>query len=379
MQKIDSKISSLTSIRFFAALLVAIHHTRTQWAHTNFIDLLGQIGWLGVSYFFVLSGFVLMWRFDPKLPKSVFVWKRLARIYPLHFVCLVTSLVCFAFFLGPLGGYQGTLPGTVANFFLLHDWLPLHPEVRQAWNGVSWTLSCEFAFYLAAPFAFGLLLKIRSAASVFFCVAGAWALVFGVAIFAICNHLDPILDFLFYHPLPQFLEFLLGASGAMLMRSGWTFKSVPISIAVMVIPVSIYCALVPENAGRQGEIMKLLFIPGAFLLIMSLVRRELNGATTVLRNKILVFLGDASYSFYMTHALLLGAFGIIARRWFPAISGTALWGEIATAIYLTAAIILSAVMYRIFERPTNRLLLSTIRQSPKIVPSSGIAIVGSPD
>ena len=89
------RLDSLTSMRFFAALLVAVHHTRLTWAHTALIDAIARVGWLGVSYFFILSGFVLMWGFDPALPKSSFIWKRFVRIYPLHFVCLIASLGAF--------------------------------------------------------------------------------------------------------------------------------------------------------------------------------------------------------------------------------------------------------------------------------------------
>src|ERR1700722_19277002 len=115
------RLDSLTSMRFVAALFVAVHHTRNTWAHAAPVEAIGQVGWLGVSYFFILSGFVLMWGFDPALPKSSFIWKRLVRIYPLHFVCLVASLAAFALFGRSPGGYIGTVPGTIANFLLIHD------------------------------------------------------------------------------------------------------------------------------------------------------------------------------------------------------------------------------------------------------------------
>ncbi len=179
-----------------------------------------------------------MWNVSPATAKTIFIWKRLARIYPLHFLTLLISLISFAIFSQPLAGYVGTFPGTVANFLLLHDWLPLHPEVRQAWNGVSWTLSCEFFFYLLAPFIFPLMLR-ASAEWTFLSITAILACLLLVAICAAHEGWGAVLDFLFYHPLPRLAEFLLGASGAMLMRKGWTFKSVPLSLVAMIAPVAI--------------------------------------------------------------------------------------------------------------------------------------------
>ena len=67
---------------------------------------------------------------------------------------LPPALALAAIFARPIGGYLGTGFGTLLNALLLHDLTVGQPEVRQAWNGVSWSLSCEFCFYLAAPFLF---------------------------------------------------------------------------------------------------------------------------------------------------------------------------------------------------------------------------------
>ena len=77
-------LEGLTSLRFFAALAVVIHHTRNAWANTVVTDYIGQVGWLGVSFFFILSGFVLMWSYKPSLSFRDFIIRRLIRIWPLH-------------------------------------------------------------------------------------------------------------------------------------------------------------------------------------------------------------------------------------------------------------------------------------------------------
>jgi peptidoglycan/LPS O-acetylase OafA/YrhL len=110
----------------------------------------------------------------------------------------------------PFAGYISNPWGTVANIFLVHDWLPKHANIRQGWNGVSWTLSCEFFFYLCAPFIFPKILTRWSAVGIgliYLCV---------LFIVSIASHYQmlTLLDIFAYHPLPHLLEFIIGAAAA---------------------------------------------------------------------------------------------------------------------------------------------------------------------
>ncbi|MDR3559819.1 MAG: acyltransferase [Negativicutes bacterium] len=351
-------LPSLTSLRFFAALLIAVYHSLPAWSHDPLVNLVGQAGWLGVSYFFTLSGFVLMWNFDPALPWTIFVWKRISRIYPVHFVCLCVSLLSFLFFGQPLAGYYGTFRGTIANFLLIHDWYPHHPEVRQAWNGVSWTLSCEFMFYLLAPYIFPYMLRNRHITRVFSSVVSLWGLLLLVSLYGAHENNTGITDFLYFHPIPRLVEFMLGASGAILIRKGWTFSSLPLSVVVLVVPVALYCIWVPENAGRQGAVMIQLFIPGSFLLIMSLARGDVEGINSWLHNNLLVYFGNISYAFFMVHALILGIVSLFISRFLQIFSTKPLWGDLMTIIYLCIAASVAAIVHKKLEIPARRWLLS---------------------
>ncbi|HEV2700312.1 MAG TPA: acyltransferase [Steroidobacteraceae bacterium] len=359
------RLDSLTSSRFLAALFVAIHHTLANWAHTPAVDAVGRVGWLGVPYFFILSGFVLMWSFDNGTSKALFIWKRLARIYPLHIVCLITSLMTFVTFGTPFGGYIGTVRGTLANFLLIHDWLPHHPEVRQAWNGVSWTLSCELFFYLIAPWLFSRMLRESSVKRLLAAIAACYLYLLAFALLAARAHSSRTSDLLFYWPPPHLLEFSLGALGAMLIRRGWRFQSIPLSIASMIIPI-IYCTLTPGLA-KADAVMLLLFIPGAFLLIISLACREIGQGASILTKKRLVFLGEASYALYMTHAIFLGMFTYALVHVFSISYLSPFWGELTTAIYLCLAVGISALAHRHFEVPAKIWLLKLhLRRSPTL-------------
>src|SRR5438067_6716989 len=139
-------LPSLTGLRWIAAFVVFVFHTAGwgvrmsawwHWAHFGFI---------GVSFFFVLSGVVLTWSARPGQGAGQFYWRRFARIYPSHFVTGAIAIGLYLFVMPP---HKALWAGLLA-LALLHAWVPL-PGVYSAANGVSWSLSCEAFFYALFP------------------------------------------------------------------------------------------------------------------------------------------------------------------------------------------------------------------------------------
>jgi peptidoglycan/LPS O-acetylase OafA/YrhL len=351
------QLPALTSLRFFAAMAVMLHHAAPIGVRSPVMVLFfGQLGWLGVSFFFLLSGFVLMWAYNPLLTPAQFIARRLTRIYPLHLLTLICALLLFGVFHTPIGGYKGTEAGTLASVFLVHDWVPLHPEIRQAWNGVSWSLSCEFFFYVCAPLLLPVLAKRRGWV---FAKAAAlgWLCLGAVIITAYVRHWDVVLDVCLYHPVPRFFEFALGALGARWLQQGLKPPSSLVALAVMLVPVlGYFLAAGPGKAG--ADILNLLFIPGAFLLILAVAAEGRAGGAKILRHPWLVALGEASFALYMVHALLLGvliqAVLTPVMRWYNAHEAVEL-GTIA--LYAACAVALSLVVHLWVEAPLRRWLM----------------------
>jgi peptidoglycan/LPS O-acetylase OafA/YrhL len=106
----------LTSFRFFAALAVFFHHMIGFFFERPRLKELYQAyyyeGYAGVSFFFVLSGFILTYNYRRVFtsPKVREVWAfyvaRLARIYPLH---VLSFLVLVAV---GLGCWKSSFPTT---------------------------------------------------------------------------------------------------------------------------------------------------------------------------------------------------------------------------------------------------------------------------
>ena len=354
------RLDSLTSLRFFAAFLVAVHHTRSNWAHSTLTDLIGQVGWLGVSFFFILSGFVLMWGYDPSITFKPFIIKRLIRIYPLHFITLVISLLSYLIIGNPLAGYVGKFNGALASVFLVHDWLPQHAKIRQAWNGVSWTLSCEFFFYLCAPFLFPWLLKNWKRLRLVLVVV--WLGLLALSSVASFLKWEVLPDILLCHPIVRLFEFVLGAVAALQLKEARFDIPKVAAIALMTLPLAVFCYFVPEAEGyRTGATMIQLFIPGALLLVFTFAASDAAGRSGWLQNRILVFLGEASFSLYMTHALFLGAFCLTIPALFPEILESSVQGELARLTFLTYAVLISAACYYFVERPVRSFLLNRIK------------------
>lgn len=91
MQRLDA----ITGLRWWAAFAVFLFHVRNIVPLPGPVAEVAQFGYLGVAFFFVLSGFVLTWSWRPDVDKRTFYWRRFARIYPLNVVTLLLAIPVF--------------------------------------------------------------------------------------------------------------------------------------------------------------------------------------------------------------------------------------------------------------------------------------------
>lgn len=101
------RLPSLTGLRFWAALLVVLYHLTTQVGTIQPVSAMVMYGRTGVTFFFVLSGFVLAWTYSGRpIPVLVFFWRRFARLWPLVAVTGVISLLAYALIGTRIHGWQ---------------------------------------------------------------------------------------------------------------------------------------------------------------------------------------------------------------------------------------------------------------------------------
>ena len=168
-------IGQLTGVRLIAATWVLLYHYQPVLATMHLLvpgvhDVL-RVGRLGVDLFFALSGFILthtyLTKMGPELSWSKtrhFLWLRLARIYPVHFVMLnVAGLAVLAQmkFGGADAAARSWLNPTdyLKQVLLIQEW---GPNPTRGWNFPAWSLSMEWLAYLLFSFLVLLLFRMHN-------------------------------------------------------------------------------------------------------------------------------------------------------------------------------------------------------------------------
>jgi mycarose O-acyltransferase len=368
---------SLQVFRFIAALLVALSHVGSNWPHNLIIYKFLIVGGIGLSFFFVLSGFVLMWGYSSSISAKYFIYRRCIRIYPIHILCLFISLAAFKYLGSPLAGYpdSGSLWEKVCNLLLIHSWIPTywtesHQHLSQTWNGVTWTLSCELFFYIFAPFIFKRLINIKISTTICFIVFG-YLLNLMLRFYSEYNEYNNFSYCMLVSPLFRIYEFILGACAAKIivftsLKDIHNYIKTNKHIKFLIV---IFCALflfIPYCFGfikdKYVYTTAYLSVSGWFLLIIIFSYIDFNKMTPRLfKNKFLLLLGNASFIFYMIHALLLGlSLFILSKIYFRYDS---LVNEVYTIYFIIFTAFLSIIIYLYLDNPLQQRLKKLVKTS----------------
>ncbi|MER8846175.1 acyltransferase family protein [Mesorhizobium australicum] len=297
-----STLKPLTSLRFFAAASVVVFHLGPHIGiHTS--------AWLanGVSFFFVLSGFILTYVHSRDgAAKAAFYWARFARIWPTHFLSFLIFIA-----VTPVGWVWATGGGfgiALINLALLQSWVPSQAYAL-SFNSVSWTLSVELLFYAVFPFIvaakrFGLLYGLVAAATLaalaFAAViyqgepAGPWE--WSPSLFAIQN------------PLMRLLEFMSGILAARLYLAG-TYRPFAGAEWVAVAGAGL-SVLLMSTVGRMAPapIAIWLTLAGSQFAFAAMVYVFAFGTgilSRILSYRAPVLLGEISFATYMLHGIII--------------------------------------------------------------------------
>ncbi|MET7423497.1 acyltransferase [Dactylosporangium sp. NPDC005555] len=355
----NSRLPSLTGLRWAAALIVFGQHLLEQYYNPQLVAAkpvrsavwaaLAHGGGLGVSFFFVLSGFVLAWSARPGEPARTFWWRRFSKIYPATFVTTVAAV----FIIGGAGPLQ-----LATHLTLTQSWVPRR-DVYAGLNIVSWSLSCEAFFYLCFPL---LLAGLRRLGP-----AGLWAIAVMmvecvVALGANLVHASHATAAWVGYLLPpvRMAEFTLGVCVALLVRSGsWRGPGLRWSLALL--PPAMVAGLFAPYPLNEHAIT---LVP-VTCIVAAAARADLRGARTFWSRPVMVYLGELSFAFYLVHYLVIAAF----NRWglLPHHAGP-LQALVATVSVLWFSLIAAMLVYHGVELQALRLLR---RSRPTRVPVAG--------
>jgi peptidoglycan/LPS O-acetylase OafA/YrhL len=294
-------LTTLQAGRGLAAVCVVLYHLEKTmsdahyWnhdpAHHAFL-----FGYAGVEFFFVLSGFIILYvhQRDIGLPGRLgnYLRRRFCRIYPIHWT--VIGLILIGYFLLPhRGAGQGANGWIVAQNAMLVHFGPVRWWSADV-NGVSWTLFHEVLFYLM----FGTLLLNRRLGWVVLALWMALSLLF---------YLHPRSLGVAYFCTPLHLLFGLGMLGAWLVRRSPHRNALAWSIAGSLLLLSAALWNDYGSVLTHSYVCFVMFSAGGFLAIVGFSRLELSGKLRA--TPALLLIGDASYSIYLTHSQLNAVLG----------------------------------------------------------------------
>lgn len=348
-------IPALTGVRFVAAFYVVAFHS-LPWLQQRFAlppvirTFLGN-GYLAVSLFFILSGFILTYTYEGQikgLSNRIKFWEaRFARIYPVYFLSLMLAL----WFERGL-----STKAKIAVLMMVQAWNPRAPELMGAWNYPAWSLSVEVFFYLCFPFILPLMSRLSRRGLFWSIVILAMASVFLHSPIQGLGVLDRNSIVASYVPLPilRLPEFVLGMTVALTMLREELRG--PIHGSPGRIYIALLSALILLSV-PLGAWVSVVAVPFAMLVY------ELACGTTALTkflsSRLLVILGSASYAIY----LLQFPVRSYIRVFFSYALGH--WGNWGSALTPLILVLVSILVFYGLEEPCRRALRNYFgRRSP---------------
>jgi len=368
-------LPALTSLRFFAALLVVVFHSRRSLEPLLPDLLFAPIahGFVAVSFFFVLSGFILGYNYPSVASPPPFWRARFARIYPLYALSLVPGiaimlkLIRVDFQENPLTA----LLGIASQFLGVSAWAPFR---FTALNYPSWSLSVEFFFYLlfpliVAPIAGGS--RHRAGWIMAACLTVSFLIsIVGSSVIADPHSGMGLLwfEYLKYGPLARLPEFIAGIALSRWLKDRLVAESTPQFPAATLLGLATTVAFLVLGGSIPVLVLhnSALVLP-AMLLVGGLAT-ENSSVRRILQHPWLVFGGAISYAMYILHFPIRAVLEKVAERVIvnPEHSLSFL------GVYLLVVMVISAGAHLWIELPMQRRLRgpAPVRTEPHIPPST---------
>ncbi|MFF3059402.1 acyltransferase family protein [Streptomyces sp. NPDC057909] len=344
------RLAAVDGLRLIAAVAVAaFHYLGTTTPHfwgkaeprefTPVLHEVSRYGWLGVEFFFIISGFVICMSCWGRTPVQ-FVVSRVARLFPAYWcaVLLIVALVLVA----RLGHWHATTridPRTVlGNLTMVPG-----PMGLDLIAGVGWTLWVEARFYLLM--AVMLIIGLSYRRMVAFCAAWLLAGVFTLELRSAALNEFVLNQYtgLFVAGIVLYLMRRFGQNLVLWLLLGfaWCYE------------LTVLESRVADHAAEPSDGGRLSWLVCAVLLTLCLGLVALAGVGPLARLQWgwLVTAGALTYPFYLVHQSI----GIpLAKGLLQEVPALGLLP--AMAVSLVCALGLAAIIYRMVERPLGRVL-----------------------
>ena len=337
------KLNLLQVFRGIAAVLVIFAHCDLIFNQNFQKDFLGKIlnfGGSGVDFFFVLSGFIILYIHQSDIGnisklKSFFI-KRVTRIYPIYWVVLTLKLSASLFF-----AYDpDTSQRSILEIFKAFILFPQSREIlSSSFLGVSWTLTYEVFFYII----FGLLIGLKP--KLCFPIVSIWLLLtftHFIGIFDLPKD-SLMLNFIFNE---HNLEFFLGCLAAYVVSK----HKIPQEMTLICLGAFLYTLGAINYYYKVVDISPIIsFGIPSMLLVIGSTSLEIRKHVHV--NQILIYIGNASYSIYLMHGFFINNITKFVVKVAPDITQNILILNMLGLIIAFIALLFGCAVYSYIEKP----------------------------
>jgi len=303
----------LTSLRFFAAFAVVIHH----YGHKDevfpfyysFLNGFSSAGYQAVTFFFVLSGFILTYVYSGArevdylaVDLHTFIKARIGRIAPGYFLALGLAVPFFLYgaFIASTVPLDIFIPGIFLVPAFLQAW---YPPTAVAWNVPAWSLSVEMLFYISFP----LILRFGQKCS---CNKFLFLSFLMVILTAVVRHvIEPdanvgfdstYYNFYYYFPLFHLPTFVFGMALGRVYLFGKSYSS-RLHLSMFAMGAFALMLIFGGDAGSPWTKTDAILVVVFGLLIFGAAKLPLM-IKNVLATPSLVLLGESSYGIYILHS-----------------------------------------------------------------------------
>ncbi|RHJ82993.1 acyltransferase [Parabacteroides sp. AM08-6] len=337
-------IDTLTSLRFIFALMIFGAHCYE--IDDLFMSHFFKEGFVGVSFFFVLSGFIIAYNYqkkfqEEKTTKRTFWIARIARIYPLHWLTL--------FIAAALGTYVVATDAFdwckhfLASFTLTNAYIP-EPSYFFSFDSPSWSLCSEQLFYFCFPFLIPMTKNYKNLLYVLLVVA---------VLMLIGMYYTPenlIKGYWYVNPITRFPDFIVGMLlfqlYSRLKNKNITLRQgsiIEIASIVLFFAFYLYAAEIPKVYRYSCY----YWLPVTFVLTSFALQKGI--ISKILSNRFLIIGGEISFSFYLIHLFIITTY----LEWQKE-SSFQIASYISIPVLFCITVLLSLLSYYYFEKPMNK-------------------------
>lgn len=286
------RIEQLTFTRFIAAISIVIfHYGKGSYLFNNeYISFIFQQANIGVSYFFILSGFVMIIAYGNRENVNFleYIKNRLARIYPVYLLAIFLVIIINLF-------KNLNILDLLLNLIMIQSWVP---QKALTMNFPGWSLSVEMFFYISFPF---LANRIYSNQNLKF--NAIWIILFWLIsqiifhlivydIFKVPNYNTKDMS---YFPLMHFNEFLVGnLAGLFFVNKLKNHQKNYLSSIIFSLILLIILLKFPIGFNFHNGLLALIFVP--LILFISMSNDKI---TKIFSKRIFIFLGEISFGIYI--------------------------------------------------------------------------------